>query len=245
MFSETRTRFFSGLRAAASGMRIGAQSSEVRKTYFQLVLVLFLVGTLLTTAGIWSIWHFTAVGADAAWWSVIGWWAVRIAGLLIVLLAAPLIALTLVNAIFPFLGERVFLAAMRVVDPARADALAAMPGTPLTTATLIQIRRMVTFVALSIGVFLASLIPVAGQVLAPVLQTFVSARGLAWELLDPYFDKLQLSYDEQATFVAGHRASLVGFGLPLAWIMAIPLVGPMAFGLAQGAAAKLVAQLEQ
>jgi hypothetical protein len=35
----------------------------------------------------------------------------------------------------------------------------------------------------------------------------------------------------------------VGFGLPLTFLMAIPLVGPLLFGLAQGAVAQLVVEV--
>lgn len=240
MLSRMRRGFSAGLRASLGGLRLGSSSQEVRKTYVQLVLALFAMGLLLDIAGVWAVWHFTATAADAAWWAVIGWWAVRIAGLIVVLLAAPLLSLGIVNAVFPFLGERVFLAALRVVDPARADALASLPGTPLVPATLVQLRRLAMFALLSIGIFFLSLVPVVGQIAGPVLSTYATSRGLAWELLDPYFDKLQLGYAAQGRVVAQHRAALVGFGLPLAWIMAIPLVGPLFFGLAQGAAARLV-----
>jgi hypothetical protein len=39
-------------------------------------------------------------------------------------LVAPLVALFVVNIVFPFLAEGVFFAGLRAVDPARADALA-------------------------------------------------------------------------------------------------------------------------
>jgi len=62
-------------------------------------------------------------------------------------------------------------------------------------------------------------------------------------LLDPYLDKLRLGYADQHAFVAAHRPALVGFGLPLSVLMAVPLVGPLFFGLAQGAAAQLVVEV--
>jgi uncharacterized protein involved in cysteine biosynthesis len=79
-------------------------------------------------------------------------------------------------------------------------------------------------------------VPVVGSIGGPVLQAYFTARALGWELLDPYFEKLQMSFDAQHVFVKQHRAPLVGFALPYCFVMAIPLLGPFAFGLAQAAA---------
>ncbi|MCA9651003.1 MAG: EI24 domain-containing protein [Myxococcales bacterium] len=243
MLATTRARFMAGLHAAGSGLRLSSGSAELRRTYLQLVGVLFVVGAVVDVAGIWAVLHYTAIGEDASWWLAAGLWVARVLGVVAVLLVAPLLALTVVNAIFPFLGERVFMAAMRVVSPARAEQLAASPGLPLVTSVLIELRRIASLLLRSVAIFLLSLIPAVGQVLGPVLQGYTSARGLAWELLDPYLDKLQLGYAEQRSFVAAHRPALVGFGLPLSLLMAIPVVGPLLFGLAQGAAAELVAEV--
>ena len=232
-----------GVSAALSGMRLSTRSAELRRTYLQLVLALLLAATVLDAVGIWSVLHFLPIGDDASWWEAALLWAARVIGIVVVLLAAPLVGLALVNLAFPFLGERVFIAAMRVVSPARAEQLAARPGLPLSTALGVAVLRLVWFLALGIGAFVVSLVPLVGQVLGPVLQGYLGARGLAWELLDPYLDKLELRFDAQRAFVAAHRPALVGFGLPLMLIMAIPIVGPLLFGLAQGAAAKLVIEV--
>jgi CysZ protein len=241
--SDTRGRFTAGVSAAFSGMRLSSRSGELRRTYLQLVLALFVGATVLDVLGIWTVLHLTPIGDGTSWWEVALLWAARVVGIVVVLLAAPLVGLALVNLLFPFLGERVFLAAMRVVSPARAEQLAAQPGLPLSTALGVALLRLLWFVALSVGVFLLSFVPVAGQVLGPVLQGYLGARGLAWELLDPYLDKLGLGFSAQRAFVAAHRPALVGFGLPLTFLMAIPLVGPLLFGLAQGAVAQLVVEV--
>jgi CysZ protein len=238
-----RGAFTAGVSAALSGMRLSSRSAELRRTYFQLVLALLVTATMLDVVGIWSVLHFTPIGADASWWEVALVWVIRVIGIVVVLLAAPLVGLALVNLAFPFLGERVFLAAMRVVSPARAEQLAAQPGLPLATALGVAVLRLAMFVALGLGAFVLSLVPVVGQVLGPVLQGYLGARGLAWELLDPYLDKLGLGFSAQRAFVADHRPALVGFGLPLTLLMAIPVAGPLMFGLAQGAAAQLVVEV--
>lgn len=240
MLASTRTRFMAGLTAAWEGLRLSSRSAELRRTYVQLVMVLLLVATALDVGGIWAVLHLLPIGEDASWWVAIALWVARVIGIVVVLLAAPLLSLLLVNLVFPFLGERVFLAAMRVVAPARAEQLAASPGLPLPTAMLVIVLRLLLFLSLSLVALVVSVLPVVGQVLGPVLQGYLSARGLAWELLDPYLDKLQLGFGQQRAFVAAHRPALVGFGAPLTVLMAIPLVGPLLFGLAQGAAAQLV-----
>jgi CysZ protein len=232
-----------GFSAALGGLRLSSRSAELRRTYVQLVLALLVGATVLDVAGLWAVLHFLPIGDEARWWMVALLWAARVIGMVVVLLAAPLVGLALVNLLFPFLGERVFLAAMRVVSPARAEQLAAQPGLPLSTALGVAALRLLMFVGLGLGTFVLSLLPLIGQVMGPVLQGYLGARGLAWELLDPYLDKQQLGFAEQRAFVAAHRPALVGFGLPLMLLMAIPLVGPLMFGLAQGAAAQLVVEV--
>jgi CysZ protein len=241
--ADTRGRFMAGVSAAWSGMRLSSRSPELRRTYLQLVLVLAVVATVLDVAGIAWVLHLTSVGDDARWWAAVLAFVARVVGIVVVLLAAPLVGLALVNLVFPFLGERVFLAALRVAAPARAEQLAAAPGLPLPTALGVAALRLLLLLGLGLVAFVASLLPVVGPVLGPALQAYLGARGLAWELLDPYLDKLGLRFSAQRAFVAAHQPALVGFGLPLMLAMAIPVVGPLLFGLAQGAAAVLVVEV--
>ncbi|MCA9704911.1 MAG: EI24 domain-containing protein [Myxococcales bacterium] len=238
--SPVGSRFMAGVSAAWSGMRLALRSPEVRRAYVQMVGVLFVVAAALDVAGIWAVLHWTPIDGDTSWWATIGLWVARILGVAVVLLVAPLISLSVVNLVFPFLGERVFLASMRVISPARAEQLAGQPGLPLASGLVITVLRLLLFFGASLLAFVVSLVPVVGQVAGPVLQGYLSARGLAWELLDPYLDALGLGFAEQRAFVAAHRPALVGFGLPLAMLMAVPLVGPLLFGVAQGAVARLV-----
>lgn len=241
--TRSPSSFAAGLSAVWSGLGLAVRSAQVRRTYVQLVAVLFLAAALLDAAGIWAVLHYTPIDDGTSWWATVGLWVARIVGIVAVLLVAPLVALSLVNLVFPLLGERVFIAALRVVSPARAEQLDALPGTPAATAVVVALLRLLLFFGMSLVAFVVSLVPVVGQVAGPVFQGYLSARGLAWELLDPYLDKLQLGFGEQRAFVAAHRPALVGFGLPLTVLMAIPVVGPLMFGLAQGAAAQLVVEV--
>lgn len=216
---------------------------EVGKTYLQLAGVIFVLAGLIATGGLWALHHFTPIDGSESWWAELGLWLLRIAGVVLVLLTAPVLALFFVNTLFPLLGERVFLAGVRAVDPARADALAALEGLPLRASIPQNLIRMMLFIGLSAVSFAVSLVPVVGAIAGPVLQTYFTARALAWELLDPYFEKLETRFDAQHVYVKRHRASLVGFALPFSFVMAIPLLGPLVFGVAQAAMGTLVIEV--
>ena len=234
--SAKKPGLVAGVTSAFRGLKIALSTPDVGKTYLQLAAVMFVLVLALDVAGVWTILHFTGMTPDQAWYATVGLWLLRIAGIAIVLLAAPAIAMFITTAVFPVLGERVFLAGMGAVDPERAAQLAAMEGLPLRTAIFQNLLRMLMFIGLSIVAFAFSFIPVVGSIGGPVLQAYFTARALGWELLDPYFEKHQMRFDAQHAFVKANRAPLVGFALPYSFVMAIPLLGPFAFGLAQAAA---------
>lgn len=232
-----------GVSTAMRGMKLAVSSPEVRTTYLQLVGVLLVVATILDVAGVWAVWHWTGGDGSDEWWRVVMMVLLRIAGIGIVLLAAPVLALRVVDLVFPLLGERVFLAALKLRAPDRAAQLAAAPGLPLSTSVANGIVRTLSFFVQSVGIFALSFVPVVGAIAAPVLQTYITARALAWELLEPYFDKLALDRKGQARVLDEHRSITVGFAMPFVFVMAVPVVGPLVYGLAQGAAALLVADV--
>ncbi|MEM6291772.1 MAG: EI24 domain-containing protein [Myxococcota bacterium] len=229
-----------GLRAAGRGFRTVLGTPAVRKTYLQLVGALFLLAASINVAGIWAVLHFTPIHGNEGWWVLAGMWLLRIAGVLIVLFMAPVLSLFVTNTLFPLLGERVFVAGVRAVDPARADQLAALEGLPLRVSIPQNLIRLLLFLGLTLGAFALSFVPVVGPVLGPVAQAYVTARSLGWELLDPYFEKLEVRFDAQHVFVKQHRRPLVGFALPFSLAMSIPLVGPLLFGVAQASIGTLV-----
>lgn len=242
-FTESRKAFSAGLDAAMRGLRVAGRSAEVRGTYARLVAAIFVLAAWLDVGGVWAVWHFTATDPSHAWWMVAILWTLRIAAIVIVLFVAPLVAFFVVNALFPVLAERVFLAALSTVAPERARELAARPGKPFLRGLADNLLRMAFFLATTLLAFAVSLVPAVGAVAGPPLSIYFTARAMGWELLDPYFDKLELDFAAQREFVSRNRPALVGFGLPLGFVMAIPIVGPLFFGLAQAAAAVLVADV--
>lgn len=238
--NETTTGFSAGVNAAMRGLSLVFSASGVRATYLQLVAVMLVVAGALDVLGIWAVLHYTEATPDAAWWSSIGLWVLRIAGIILILFVAAYVAFFIVTNAFPFLGQRVFMAAMRTLDPARAAELEASEGLSFSQGMADAARRFFLYIGLSLLAVASSFIPVAGAVLGPGLSAWFTARALGWELLDPWFDKLQWRYAEQRSFINDNRSTLFGFGLPLSLAMAIPLVGPFVFGAAQAAAAQLV-----
>jgi CysZ protein len=232
--------FSAGMHAAFRGLRVASGSREVRGTYAKLVAAIFMVAAWIDVGGVWLVWHATATDPNAAWWVLVALWLLRIAGTVIVLLVAPILALLVVNTLFPFLAERVFFAAMRQVAPARAEELLARDGMSLARGAAINLTRMALLMAYAALSLAVSFVPAVGAVAGPALSLYFTARALVWELLDPYFDKLQLDFAAQRRFVAEHRSAMLGFGVPIGLLMAIPLAGPLLFGLSQAATAIFV-----
>lgn len=231
-----------GFRAAVDGMKLALRSEDVGRAYLRVAAVIFALTVVIDTAAIWGLFRVTIPEPDAAMWLVVLLWVARVVGIVGSLLIGPLIAIFTINIAFPVFNKEVFLAGMRIVDPERAAALAAKPGMPLRIAIGIPLWRLVKFLGLSLGLLLLGLVPVIGSIAAAVLQTWLTARTVAWELMDPYFDCLDIRYAEQKQFIARMQKPLLGFGLPVSLLLAIPVIGPLTFGLAQVAAATFVAR---
>lgn len=241
--STPRSGLLQGSRAALRGLRFAAAHPEVRAIYRRLMLLIFVMSLILSAGLLVLLWHFTPIAPEAAIWEWLGLWLLRIAGALVILFAAPILALTGINAIFPILAERTFFAALEVLAPARAQALAGGEGLGFTAGLRISLRRLLHFLGVTVVCFAITLIPVIGAVLGPILQISATARALTWELLDPYFDRRRMGYAEQRAYLRAQRGAIVGFGAPLSLLLGLPLLGPLFFGLAQGGVAVLVADV--
>jgi CysZ protein len=240
---ETLAGLKAGLGAALEGMRAAATSSAVRRAYVQLVGVLLAATLLLDAAGIWLVVHFTESAPDASWWAQAGLVALRVLGVLVALLAAPFVALVGVHVGLPLLAERLFLAALREIDAARAEALERGPGLPVVTSALYSVRRLARYLVLVVLAFLVGFVPLIGWLVAPVLQFLLSTTSLASELLDPWFGLAGRRWADQRALLVRHRPALVGFATPPTLLLLVPIVGPLFFGLAQAATAQLVARV--
>jgi uncharacterized protein involved in cysteine biosynthesis len=80
-----------------------------------------------------------------------------------------------------------------------------------------------------------------GSVLGWLAQVWLVADRWGWGLLSVYTQGLrQMSYREQKQWMEGRKWILMGFSLPFAVLISIPLVGPLLIGLAQAATANLL-----
>ncbi len=67
-----------------------------------------------------------------------------------------------------------------------------------------------------------------------MLQILFGCRALSLEILDPYFSRH--GYDQIKKVEQQYQPLLLGFALPFLFLMATPLLGPLCWGLVQGAA---------
>lgn len=231
-----------GLQLAGRGLKLALSSPEVRKTYLRLALVLMLLALALSLGLGALVWWLVPVATDMSWMTWLGSWLLRLGGTALALIAAPMLALFVVNVVFPFLADAVFMAGVRVADPKLADRLEKPAELGLVTSVVGSIRRLVSFVGVTLALVAFSLIPLVGPVLGPILELWFAARTLSWELLDPYFERAGRDHAAQTRIVTARRATLVGYGLPWTFVMALPVVGPLLFGLAQAGIAALVVE---
>lgn len=234
--SRSAVPFARGARAALDGLKTAFSDKGVQKAYFRVALGLFALTLVIDVGALWTLFAFTPVAEVSSTVMLALYWAARILGSLAILLVGPMIAMFVINIVFPFFNQEVFLAGMRAVDPERADRLAALEGMPMRASAWGATRRFFKYLALSLGLLLLGLVPVVGSIAAAVLGVWLAARTVGWELLDPYFECIDMRHAEQREFVRTHRDTLVGFGLPLSLLLAIPLLGPALFGMAQAAA---------
>lgn len=234
--------FSQGVQAAFAGMKVALSDAGVRAAYLRVMLGMLALTLVLDVLGVWGVVSLVDPAAFEGWKSL-AMHGLRVLGIAAVLVGGPILALLTMNVVFPFFSEPMFMAGLRAADPARAERVAAGPGMPIATSAGIAVTRLLRYLGLTIALLLVGLIPLVGGIVAAIGQTLLTARTVSWELLDPYFDRLDIRGPEQREFVARHRDALLGFGLPLALLLAIPLVGPLLFGLVQGAAGTFLVRM--
>lgn len=234
------SRVWAGVKRALRGIRAVSGNPDVKNAYRFILLGLFVVTLLLTSAGLYGVLHYTAAVSDSPFWEKLGLWLLRIVGFVVVLLAAPLLSITLCNLLFPVFSEIPFFAGLRALAPDRSRQLESRPGLSLGAAIFNSVRRFIILLLITGFCFALGLIPFVGPVLAPPVQFLLSARTIGWEMLDPYFDRCGLDWAAQKRVVHAHAPEVLGLGMVCAPILAIPLIGPLFFGLLQAGTAGFV-----
>lgn len=238
---------FRGGFAALRGMRMAIGNRDVHKVYFRFTLALLVASVILGGLlgyGVWVLTEPEAGGFLARhgldFLASGGLWILRVVGLLIAAVAAPILAVILLGLLFPVFAEAVFFAGLRALDRPRAEALQARPGLPIHAAVWKSVRILLHFLVLTVIALALGLVPLVGVVLGPAVQLWAAGKILGWELMDPYFDKQRMGYGAQKVYVRERATGFVGFGLPWSFVLALPVVGPLLFGLAQAAAPALL-----
>lgn len=258
---------FRGAWAAVRGMLAATGNRDVFRVYGRMTLALIVTTVVVGGLMIYGVQSLAdlvgggaAAGADGAGaagaagaateMGYVDWtysvllessrYFVLIVGFVLAALLAPVLAMLVLGIVFPMFAESVFLAALRPLDAARADKLKSLTGLSTSASIIVSLRSLIRLVLLTLAVFAVGFIPFVGPIAAPVLTLWVTAQALSSELLDPYFSKSSMKYAARKQYAKAHRGGMLGFGVPVSVLLAIPLIGPLFFGLAQAGAATLL-----
>lgn len=238
---------FRGLFAAVQGAGKALGNRDVRRVYFRFTLILLVLSLILAGLLGYGVWRLTepesAGGYLAGHFGDVLAVLMRVAGLMIAALVSPLLAFLLVGLLIPVFSETLFLAGLRALDAPRAQALADQPGLSIAASVWKTLRLLLHLLVFTVIAFAVSLVPFVGVVLGPAVQLWVTGKILGWELLDPFFDKQRMAYAAQKTYVRQHGAAVVGFGVAWSFVLALPLIGALFFGLAQASAPMLLVRV--
>lgn len=231
--------FRRGLALAGRGVGHALGDGRALRSCWPLALAGAGITLLLQAAGVVLVLRYVR-SDDAAGWLAAAWVLARVVLVIAALGGGALLGLLLTALLLPLLAERILLTSLRSLDPERAARLSALTGLPLEAQVVNAVRRLVAFVAFALLGLALSFVPLLGLVLGPATEALVGARFLSWELLEPWMTLTGRSHERQRALLARTRALLMGFALPFVPLLAIPLVGPFAFAIAQAAAALLL-----
>lgn len=94
----------------------------------------------------------------------------------------------------------------------------------------------------AISLFLGGLF-VPRRYLVVFLQTYFSSRNLMRELLVPYFTRIQFTQHEKKHWFRSREGVLFGFGLGFYFLIRVPLLGVLIYGIAEASTAYLITKI--
>ncbi|SDT06647.1 EI24 domain-containing protein [Microlunatus soli] len=189
-----------------------------------------------------------AIAAFAAGWP--GWLHVTMeVAIGIALVGGSILIMVLVfSAVTLAVGSPAYDKIAELVDHELGDPPQAPPEERLPAAVGRAIRQTLALVVISligaIAFALLGLVPLLGQVLAPVLSALFGAWLLCIELLGPAFERrglLRLS--DRRVAMARRRWHTLGFAVPCFLLLAIPFVSVLVFPAATAGATLLARDL--
>jgi uncharacterized protein involved in cysteine biosynthesis len=168
-----------------------------------------------------------AVAADPAWYETL-WYAVRdgLRWLLYVvfivgaLFYSPVLFTILASAVLPAFHGPVFDAARaRVGGPAVTGS-----RTPWVRTLVLELTRLVRFIALSLLILPLNLVPVVGSLVYLAAQLYLSARTLGWDLLAYHFELHGMDMPAQKAFVRQNTGLVLALGGGATLLAMVPVV---------------------
>lgn len=75
------------------------------------------------------------------------------------------------------------------------------------------------------------------------LQAYFSSRSLMRELLEPYFSRVHFTKDQKRNWFRSREGVLFGFGLGFYFLVKVPLVGVLIYGIAEASTAYLITKI--
>lgn len=249
--SSPAPSYLLGLRCFWTGFRSARGTEGLKGAYGQYALAMALLSVLLVVvfsiAAFYGVdWILDRVEHDALEDETVRT-VLRVVGLLVAgvvsLVLAPVVSMLAVGALFPILGERLFYAGLKRLDPARAERLAAARSDSILISLRLGVRRFARVLVFQALGFSLSFVPIVGVFIGPAVSIAGAAWIVGWEMLDPYLSRFGFTIAQQREVASAHRKTLAGFGAPAVMIMAVPLVGPLAFPFVQIAGAHLMRTL--
>lgn len=79
--------------------------------------------------------------------------------------------------------------------------------------------------------------------LVSFLQTYFSSRSLMRELLKPYFQRVRLDSKQKKVWFIDRSGVLFGFSFAFAYLLKIPLLGVLIYGIAEASTAYLITKI--
>jgi CysZ protein len=188
-----------------------------------------LISMTVVVGGLATLAYF--VGDIATWMTPFadGWvadlrTALRFLVIVGIMVSAALVAIMTFTALTLTIGDPFYEALSVRVDASFGPVAGTeRPWTRTLFRNLADSLRLVAFsVGVSALVFLLGLIPVVGQVAAPVLEVMVGGWVLAVEISGVAFNRRGLRLAERRRLLRANRALALGFGIPVFLIFLVP-----------------------
>jgi len=221
------------IAALQQGITLSLGDAELKGRIAVSILVNAVAFVLLLWGVLWGAvelvgWALEgSVAADPAWYESL-WYSVR-DGLRWLLYAvfvlgalfySPVLFTILASAVLPAFHGPVFAAARaRAGGPAVDGA-----PTPFLHTVVIELKRLVRFIALSLLILPLNLVPVVGSLVYLLAQFYLSARTLGWDLLAYHFELHAMDVPAQRAFVRQNTGLVLALGGGATLLAMVPLL---------------------